>query len=52
MGALYVKVQLEVPTKLSAKQRKAIEDMDAALDKSCYQKKNGFAKKVKEIFGF
>ena len=52
MGALYVKVQLEVPTKLSAKQRKAIEDMDAALDKSCYQKKNGFAQKVKEIFGF
>lgn len=52
MGDLYVKVQLEVPTKLNAKQRKAIEDMDAALDKNCYQKKNGFAQKVKDIFGF
>ena len=51
MGDLYVKVQLEVPTKLNGKQRKAIEDMAAAVDPSCYQKKSSFSKKVKEFFG-
>ncbi|MDY6038328.1 MAG: molecular chaperone DnaJ [Eubacterium sp.] len=52
MGDLYVKVQLEVPTKLNSKQRKAVESMDKALDETCYKKKSGFAQKVKEIFGF
>lgn len=51
-GNLYVKVDVEVPTKLSSKQKKAIQDMSAALDKSCYEKKTGFAQKVKDIFGF
>ena len=51
-GNLYVKVDVKVPTKLSSKQKKAIQDMSAALDKSCYEKKTGFAQKVKDIFGF
>ena len=50
MGDLYVKVILEVPSKLSPKQKKAIEEMDKAMDSKCYQKKSGFAEKVKELF--
>lgn len=50
MGDLYVKVILEVPTKLDRKQKKAVEEMSKALDNKCYQKKNGFAEKVKELF--
>lgn len=51
-GDLYVKVNLEVPTKLNSKQRKAIQDMGAAVGRSCYQQKSGFGRKVKDIFGF
>ncbi|MCR4711438.1 MAG: molecular chaperone DnaJ [Clostridia bacterium] len=50
-GDLYVKVQLEVPTKLNSKQRKAIEEMEAAVDQNCYQKKSSFANKVKDFLG-
>ena len=50
-GDLYVTVQLEVPTKLNAKQKKAIEEMGEAVDSSCYQKKTGFTQKLKEFFG-
>ena len=39
MGDLYVKVSLEVPTKLTAKQKKAIEEMGKVVDHKCYQKK-------------
>ena len=49
-GDLYVKVTLEVPTKLSSKQKKAVEAMENALDEKCYQKKSGFAERVKELF--
>ena len=49
-GDLYVKVNLEVPTKLNHKQRKAIEDMGKAVTEDCYQKKNKFAEKIKELF--
>lgn len=50
MGDLYVKVILEVPTKLNGKQRKAIEEKGKAVDTKCYQKKSGFAEKMKELF--
>ena len=49
-GDLYVKVLLEVPTKLNTKQKKAIESMEKTLDEKCYQKKSSFAEKVKELF--
>ncbi len=49
-GDLYVMVTLEVPTKLNAKQRKAIQDMGAALNEECYQKKTSFAEKIKDLF--
>lgn len=51
-GDVYVKVEVEVPTKLNAKQKKAIEDMKNVLGKESYQKQRGFMSKVKEIFGF
>lgn len=49
-GDLYVKVILEIPTKLSAKQRKAIEDLSKELTSEAYQKKSKFAETIKELF--
>ena len=49
-GDLYVKVNLEIPTKLNGKQKKAISRMAEAVTEECYQKKNSFAEKLKEIF--
>ena len=49
-GDLYVKVNIEIPTKLSGKQKRAIEEMNKALDIECYQKKKSFADTVKDIF--
>ena len=49
-GDLYVKVNLEVPTKLNGKQKKAISEMSKTLTEDCYQKKGSFAEKLKEMF--
>ena len=49
-GDLYVKVTLEVPTKLNGKQKKAIQAMRDAVTDECYQKKSGFLKSIKEFF--
>jgi molecular chaperone DnaJ len=49
-GDLYVKVILEIPTKLNAKQRKAVEDLGKELSSDAYQKKNKFAETIKELF--
>jgi molecular chaperone DnaJ len=49
-GDLYVKVHLEVPTKLNSKQKKAITEMSKIVDDGCYHKKGGFAEKLKELF--
>lgn len=49
-GDMYVKVILEVPTKLNGKQRKAIEEMKAALTPDCYQKKGKFMDALKDLF--
>ena len=49
-GDLYVKVSLEVPTKLNHKQKKAIEAVGKELTDDCYQKKNSFKEKFKDIF--
>jgi molecular chaperone DnaJ len=50
MGDLYVKVNLEVPTKLNGEQKKAVRAMGEKLGQDCYQKKSGFAQKMKEFF--
>ena len=49
-GDLYVKVSLEVPTKLNKKQKKAIEIMGETVNDECYQKKSGFLDSLKEFF--
>lgn len=49
-GDLYVEVTLEIPTNLNAKQKKSIEEMAEIVDKSCYEEKSGFAKKIKDLF--
>ncbi len=49
-GDLYVKVDLEVPTKLDNKQKKMIREMGEALDSDCYQKKKSFGEKLRELF--
>ena len=49
-GDMYVKIVLEVPTKLNGKQKKAVSEMAKTLTDDCYQKKGGFAEKLKEMF--
>lgn len=49
-GDLYVKVNLEVPTKLNSKQKKAITEMGKAVTEDCYHKKGKFAEKIREMF--
>lgn len=49
-GDLYVKVTLEVPTKLTSKQKKAIKKLGEELGEECYVKKNSFLDSIKELF--
>ncbi|MEG0829182.1 MAG: molecular chaperone DnaJ [Anaerovoracaceae bacterium] len=49
-GDLYVKVILEVPTKLNGKQKKAIKEMGKEVRTDCYSKKSGFLDAMKEFF--
>lgn len=49
-GDLYVKVVLEVPTKLDSKQRKAIEEMSKVIGNESHQKKRGFADAMRDLF--
>ena len=49
-GDLYVKVSLEVPTKLNAEQKKLIEELNKKIGSECYQKKKSFADRMKNMF--
>ena len=49
-GDLYVKVTLEVPTKLNSKQKKAIAAMGKSVTSECYHKKSSFLESIKEFF--
>ena len=49
-GDLYVRVILEVPTKLNGKQKKAIQNMAKEVRHDCYNKKSGFLESMKEFF--
>ena len=49
-GDLYVRVILEVPTKLNGKQKKAIQNMAKEVKHDCYNKKSGFLESMKEFF--
>ena len=50
VGDLYVKVALEVPTKLTAEQKKLIKQIDDGMDAEAYQKKKTFTETMREIF--
>ena len=49
-GDLYIKVNLEVPTKLNSEQKKAVEQMSKKLDDKCYKGKSKFKDIIKELF--
>lgn len=49
-GDLYVKVNMEVPTKLNNKQKEAIKNMSKFLGDECYAKKKGFLESLRELF--
>ena len=49
-GDLYVRVILEIPTKLNSKQKKAIQNMAKEVKNDCYSKKSGFLDSMKEFF--
>ena len=51
-GDLLVQVMIEVPKKLTIKQREALEEFaDITTNSNCMPKYKGFFEKVKEIFG-
>ena len=50
VGDLYVKVNLEVPSKLSAKQKKMLQDFENESTADMYEKKKSFMDAVKELF--
>ncbi|MDR2156947.1 MAG: molecular chaperone DnaJ [Clostridiales Family XIII bacterium] len=51
LGDLYVKVNLEVPTKLNGDQKKAIKNLAEKIGGDSYAKQNKFAETVKKMFG-
>ena len=50
-GDQYVRVVIEVPKNLNAKQKELIKSFDAAIGEKNYQKRKGFMDKIKDIFG-
>lgn len=50
MGDLYVKVILEVPTKLNSEQKKKLKELTEIFDNDNHGKKKGFADKMKDLF--
>ena len=50
-GDQYVKVQLEVPKKLTKDQRRQLEDFESALSDKNYEKRKSFADRIKKAFG-
>ena len=50
-GDLYVRMVLEVPTKLNNEQKKLLKEMTEKIGPECYYKKNKFSKLVEKMFG-
>ncbi len=50
MGDLYVKVVLEVPTKLNSEQKKKVKELAEALGTENHGNKKSFAEKMKDLF--
>jgi molecular chaperone DnaJ len=49
-GHLFVKVKLEVPTKLSAEQKKALKELASKVGPEAYTRRKSFMDAVKELF--
>ncbi|MGL4483792.1 MAG: DnaJ C-terminal domain-containing protein, partial [Anaerovoracaceae bacterium] len=49
-GDLYVKVFIEIPTKLSTEQKKAIKNVGEVVGPDAYSKKSKFIKGIKDLF--
>ena len=50
IGDLYVKVVLEIPTKLSGEQKKLVKEVGKKINQDSYSKKKSFAKTLKGMF--
>ncbi|MCL2492626.1 MAG: molecular chaperone DnaJ, partial [Clostridiales bacterium] len=50
-GDLFVKVTLEVPTKLSAEQKKAVKEMAQKIGPEAYARRGKFSKLMDKMFG-
>ena len=50
-GDIYVKVVLEVPTKLNSFQKKKVKELSEAIGPDCYEKKGKFSKILDKMFG-
>ncbi|MDD3242172.1 MAG: molecular chaperone DnaJ [Eubacteriales bacterium] len=50
-GDMLVKVKLEVPQKLNAKQKELLQQFDGSMTPKQYKEKKSFADKVKNLFG-
>ncbi len=50
VGDLYVKVILEIPTKLNGDQKKLIKEVGLKINQDSYAKKKGFTETLKEMF--
>lgn len=49
-GDHYAKVKIEVPSHLTEEQKQALEKFDSLLNEDSYKERNGFFKKVKDLF--
>ena len=50
-GDQYVKVTIEVPSQLTAKQKELLMEFDKEITEKSYKKRTGFFEKLKNIFG-
>jgi len=50
-GDLYVRMVLEVPTKLNSDQKKLLKDLREKIGPECYSKKSKFSKLMDKMFG-
>jgi molecular chaperone DnaJ len=50
-GDMYIHVKVEIPVKLSKKQRELLEEVDGSLDATSQPESSSFMDKVKDFFG-
>jgi molecular chaperone DnaJ len=50
-GDQFVRITIEVPKNLSAKQKEILQEFDSVADEKNYQKRKNFFDKIKNMFG-